>query len=104
MDDGAWLSVDDSRTVPVSNLWMLARHDVCDCQPADFLAEAFVDIGVQASSVEGRIAGVCVGCGEHGVTDWIELGRVDHTSGQFRAVIPDSIHVPRRRHRLSEPV
>jgi len=37
-DDGAWVSVNDSREVNVSDLWLLARSDFCGCEPTDFLA------------------------------------------------------------------
>ena len=52
LDDGAWISVNDSREVNVSDLWLLARSDVCDCEPADFLAEGFVEVSVDYPTVE----------------------------------------------------
>ncbi|WP_435196912.1 hypothetical protein [Natronomonas sp. EA1] len=101
LDDGAWVSVNDSREVNVSDLWWLARHDFCACEMADFLAEGFVEVGVDHGSVEARIAGQCIACGAQGVTDWLELGRVDPVSATFRSVVPESVHVPRRRQRLA---
>ncbi|WP_132059131.1 hypothetical protein [Halorussus amylolyticus] len=103
LDDGAWLSVNDERTVPVSQLWLLARHDICDCEQADFLAEGFVEVGVDWPDVEGRIAGQCIACGASGVTDWLAMGRVDRETGAFRKVVPSSVHVPRRRTKLATP-
>ena len=103
LDDGAWLSVNDTREVPVSDLWWLARHDFCDCDRADVLAEGFVEIGVDGRAVEGRIAGQCIACGTGGVTDWLTLGRVESDTGAFRSVVPESVHVPRRRTRLAHP-
>ena len=104
LDDGAWLSVNDSREVNVSDLWWLSRHDFCDCEPADFLAEGFVEIGVDHPNIEGRIAGQCIVCGESGVTDWLTLGRIaDPDEGRFLAVDPTSVHVPSRRRRLATP-
>ncbi|UPW01608.1 hypothetical protein M0R88_05755 [Halorussus gelatinilyticus] len=103
LDDGAWLSVNDSRSVPVSELWLLARHDFCDCEPADFLAEGFVEVGVDWPDVEGRIAGQCVQCGASGVTGWLALGRVERESEEFHRVDPSSVHVPERRTRLATP-
>ena len=104
LDDGAWLSVNDARQVNVSDLWWLARHDFCACEMADFLAEGFVEIGVDPPNVEGRIAGQCIACGESGVTDWLTLGRVvDPEEGKFYAVDPPSVHVPGRRRRLARP-
>lgn len=104
LDDGAWLSVDDSREMNVSDLWWLARHEFCSCEMADFLAEGFVEIGVDHTDIEGRIAGQCIDCGESGVTDWLTLGRVvDDSSRRFFAVDPESVHVPDRRRRLASP-
>lgn len=103
LDDGAWVSVDDAREVNVSDLWLLARQDLCGCEPADFLAEGFVEVGVDAGRVEGRIAGRCIRCGTAGVTGWLELGRADPETGEFRRVDPTSVHVPDRKRRLAVP-
>jgi hypothetical protein len=94
LDDGAWVSVNGSREVNVSDLWRLARHEFCECRCADFLAEGFVEVGVDRGNVQGRIAGQCIQCGESGVTDWLTLGRVDRDTGEFRSVVPGSVHVP----------
>jgi len=68
LDDGAWVSVNDSREVNVSDLWLLAEHDLCGCEVADFLAE--------------------------GVTGWLTVGRVvDPADGGFRGVDHESIHL-----------
>jgi hypothetical protein len=101
LDDGAWVSVNDTREVNVSDLWRLARHDFCSCQLADFLAEGFVEVAPDGADVEARIAGQCIQCGASGVTDWLTLGRVDPETGAFRPVIPESVHVPGRRYRLA---
>ena len=102
LDDGAWLSVDDDRQLNVSDLWWLARHDFCSCEMADFLAEGFVEIGVDHPDIEGRIAGQCIECGASGVSDWLTLGRVVGSEpGRFLAVDPTSVHVPDRRRRLA---
>ena len=104
LDDGAWLSVNDAREVNVSDLWWLARQEFCSCAMADFLAEGFVEIGVDHPNVEGRIAGQCIECGESGVTDWLTLGRVvDPEAVRFFAVDPESVHIPGRRRRLASP-
>lgn len=98
LDDGAWLSVNDTRVMNVSDLWWLACHDFCSCEMADFLAEGFVEVGIDHPDVRGRIAGQCIECGESGVTDWLTLGRVvDPERGRFLAVNPESVHVPERR-------
>ncbi|MFB6073916.1 MAG: hypothetical protein ABEJ89_02760 [Haloarculaceae archaeon] len=86
----------------MSDLWLLARSDVCGCEPVDFLAEGFVDVGVDPPEIQARVAGRCIVCGERGVTDWLTVGRV--TGGderEFRGVDPASVHVPERRHRLA---
>ena len=103
LDDGAWVSVNDSREVNVSDLWQLARSDFCGCEQADFLAEGFVEVSAAAGRVEARVAGRCIVCGEEGVTDWLELGRADPDTGEFWSVVPESVHVPDRRRRLATP-
>ena len=104
LDDGAWLSVNDARVVNVSDLWWLACHDFCTCELADFLAEGFVEIGVDPPNIEGRIAGQCIECGEGGITDWLTLGRVvNPETGEFLPVDSGSVHVPGRRRRLAAP-
>ncbi|WP_276299669.1 hypothetical protein [Halorussus lipolyticus] len=96
LDDGAWLSVNDERSVPVSELWLLGQHDFCDCDLADFLAEGFVEVGVEWPAVEARVAGQCVACGASGVTDWLTLGRVDRDTGRLRRVAFSAVQLPRR--------
>ena len=102
LDDGAWISVNDSREVNVSDLWLLARSDFCGCDPTDFLAEGFVEVGVDHPNVEARIAGQCIGCGQSGVTDWLPVGRViDPETGEFYSVTLESTHIPQKRLRLA---
>jgi len=104
LDDGAWISVNDSRVINVSDLWLLARHEFCACETADFLAEGVVEVGVDPPDVEARFAGQCIRCGSSGVTDWLAVGRViDPDSGEFYPVVPESVHVPRKRTRLATP-
>jgi len=106
LDDGAWVSVNDSREVNVSDLWRLARHDFCRCRLADFLVEGFVEVAPDGADVEARgagRAGRCIQCGASGVTDWLTLGRVDPETDEFRPVVPESVHVPGRRSRLATP-
>jgi hypothetical protein len=102
LDDGAWISVNDSREVNVSDLWLLARSDFCGCEPTDFLAEGFVEVGVDYPNIEARIAGMCISCGTSGVSDWLTVGRViDPETGEFYPVTFESTHVPRKRTRLA---
>lgn len=96
LDDGAWISVNDSREVNVSDLWRLVDHDLCGCETADFLAEGFVEVGVDVGAIQARIAGQCITCGTSGVTDWVTVGSVDPDDGTFYDVAPDSVHVPGR--------
>ena len=69
LDDGAWISVNNSREVNVSDLWRLHEHDICGCETADFLVEGFVEVGVDGRAIEARIAGQCIAWGRSGVTD-----------------------------------
>ncbi|WP_246986045.1 hypothetical protein [Halorientalis marina] len=104
LDDGAWISVNDSREVNVSDLWLLARHDFCACEMADLLVEGVVEVGVDHPDIEARFAGQCIQCGTSGVTDWLAVGRViDPETGEFYGVVPESVHVPRKRTRLASP-
>jgi hypothetical protein len=104
LDDGAWISVNDAREVNVSELWLLARQEFCDCQVADFLTEGVVEVGVDPPDIEARFAGRCITCGTEGVTDWLTVGRViDPETGEFSGVDPESVHVPRKRTRLATP-
>ena len=104
LDDGAWISVNDARQVNVGDLWLLARHGVCDCETADFLAEGFVEVGVDYPDVQARVAGQCIRCGREGVTGWLTVGRViDPEEGEFYSVDSGGVHVPDRRTRLAGP-
>jgi len=98
LDDGAWISVNDSREVNVSDLWPLAEHGVCDCRVADFLVEGFVEVGVEHPNIEARVAGQCIRCGTAGVSGWITVGRViDPETGEFSPVAADSVRFPGTR-------
>ena len=100
LDDGAWISINDSREVNVSELWLLAASDFCDCEPADLLAEGFVETGVDHPDIQARIAGQCITCGASGVTDWLTVGRVvAPDSGEFYPVVYESVHLPGDRGR-----
>lgn len=102
LDDGAWISVNDSREVTVSDLWLLARHEFCACEVADVLVEGVVEVGVDHPEIEARFAGQCIDCGTSGVTDWLAVGRViDPDDGAFSPVAPERVHVPRRRSKLA---
>lgn len=102
LDDGAWISVNDSREVNVSDLWLLARHDFCGCAVADFLTEGVAEVSVDPPDIQARFAGRCIKCGTEGVADWLTVGRViDPDDGEFYPVVPESIHIPQRRTTLA---
>ncbi len=98
LDDGAWVSVGDSRVVRVGDLWRVSGP-FCDCEPTDLLAEGFVEVGVDGHTVEGRVAGQCVACGASGVTGWLALGRLDPHSGRFRPIDDDAVRTTDRPRR-----
>ncbi|MCU4717743.1 hypothetical protein [Halapricum hydrolyticum] len=91
LDDGAWISVNDTREVTVSDLWRLDTDDFCPCRLVDFLSEGFVEVGIDGARVEARVAGQCIRCGARGVTDWLTLGRVDPDTDTFYPVAPDAV-------------
>jgi hypothetical protein len=86
--------------VNVGDLWPVVG-EFCGCSTTDLLAEGFVEVSVDGRSVEARVAGQCIRCGESGVTVWLELGRI--VDDRFRPVDPTSIHLPTRGTR-SPPV
>lgn len=91
VDRGAWLSVDGTRELGVSELWRLVDPAFCGCEVTDFLAEGFVEIGADGTAVEARLAGRCVQCGEEGTTGWVTLGHMVEGGRQFRPVDPDTV-------------
>lgn len=90
LDDGAWISVDDSREVGVSDLWRLSEHEFCDCAVADVLLEAFFEVRPNDDAVEVRAVGHCITCGERGSMGWLTIGHVEN--GTFVPVDPDHEH------------
>lgn len=92
VDRGAWLSVDGTRELGISNLWRLTETEFCGCDVTDFLAEGFTEIGVDAASVEARLSGRCIQCGVEGTTEWIMLGRIaDRDERTFLPVDNDAV-------------
>jgi hypothetical protein len=81
LDDGAWISVDDRRRVSVSELWRLPGSEFCACRVPDLVVEGFLETGVDGRTVETRVAGQCIACGESGTTDWLPVGRI--RDGEF---------------------
>ena len=76
LDDGAWISVDDSREVRVGELWRLDSPDFCACALADIVVKNFQTVGVDGRTVETQVYGQCIACGETGVTGWLPVGAV----------------------------
>lgn len=93
LDEGAWVNVENTRIVGVSNVWKLARHGICDCDVSFFVVEVFTDVGVDGRWVEARAGGQCIGCGEHGTTGWLQIGKMGEDS--FRPVEVEGVHSPR---------
>ena len=89
LDDGAWISVNDSRAVRVGELWRLDSPEFCACALADLVIENFQTVGVDGRTVETRVYGQCIACGETGVTDWLPVGAM--RDGEFHAVDRESI-------------
>ncbi|MFC7239404.1 hypothetical protein ACFQS4_14585 [Saliphagus sp. GCM10025317] len=81
LDDGAWISVNDSRTVGASDVWTLARGRFCRCEPAYVLLEGFTDVGVDGTSVVAGAVGRCLECGRHSSLEGLPVGRV--VDGEF---------------------
>lgn len=74
LDDGAWLSVADSRAVGVGELWRVSGF--CGCRPADLVVEGFTEVGVDGRTIEVRAYGTCIQCDTEGATDWLPVGRL----------------------------
>jgi hypothetical protein len=95
LDDGAWISVDDSREVRVSELWRLDAPDLCECALTDLVVENFQSVGADGSTVEVQVYGQCIACGEAGTTDWIPVGRV--RGGEFAELDRSAVRSSRAR-------
>ncbi|WP_227133220.1 hypothetical protein [Halorubellus salinus] len=89
LDDGAWVSVDNERRVPTSDVWRFAATDFCACATAFVLLEAFTDVGVQGCEVTVDGVGRCVDCGEKHAFSGLGVGRV--LEGSFRPYPPDGV-------------
>lgn len=89
LDDGAWISVNDSRQVSVSDVWTLSRGVFCDCMPAYVLLEAFLDVRVDGSIVFAETVGQCLECGERASIDRLPVGRI--VNGTFEPYDPEAV-------------
>jgi hypothetical protein len=81
LDDGAWVSVNDSRRVSVGELWRLPDSSFCACALPDLVVEGFLEAGVDGRTVETRVQGQCITCGRSATTDWLPVGRL--VDGEF---------------------
>lgn len=89
LDDGAWISVNDSREVGVSDVWTLANGRFCDCEPAHVLLEGFYDVGVDGPTVVVGAVGRCLDCGERDSIERLPVGRI--VEGRFSPYGPEAV-------------
>ncbi|ELY58276.1 hypothetical protein [Natronococcus jeotgali] len=89
LDDGAWISVNDSRQVSVSDVWTLSRGVFCECEPAYVLLEGFFGTGVDGSVVVADAVGQCLECGTRDSIDRLPVGRI--VDGEFKPYGPEGI-------------
>jgi hypothetical protein len=92
LDDGAWVSVNDEREVSVSELWRFVDPDFCRCGLPDLVVEGVVEVGVDGRTIESRVYGQCIACGEKGTTGWLPVGRV--LDGEFTDIDRESVLRP----------
>ncbi|ELY40977.1 hypothetical protein [Natronorubrum sulfidifaciens] len=89
LDDGAWISVNNSRQVSVSDVWTLSRGVFCDCKPAYVLLEAFLDVRVDGPTVVAEAVGQCLECGVRETITYLPVGRI--VDGTFEPVDPETV-------------
>lgn len=81
LDDGAWLSVDDTRRVSVSELWRLDSPGFCGCDLVSFLTRGFTAAAADGSVITLTAVGTCIACGATGTIAHIPVGRL--VDGRF---------------------
>ncbi len=86
LDDGAWISVDDSREVGVSDVWTVSSGQFCGCETAHVLLEEFSGVGVPDSRVVASGVGMCIDCGTRGDLEKLPVGRI--VDGEFEPYAP----------------
>jgi hypothetical protein len=94
LDDGAWLSVDDTRRVSVSELWRLDAPGFCECDIADLVVENFLAVGVDGRTVTAHIYGQCIVCGTKSTVEGVPVGRI--LDGEFVDIDRDGVLSVRR--------
>lgn len=88
-DDGAWVSVDDTRTAGAGELWRIADAAVCGCPVAELVVEGVLEVGADGRTVDARLHGRCASCGDAGTTGWLPVGRI--VDGTFAPLAPGAI-------------
>ncbi|SNZ12135.1 hypothetical protein SAMN06269185_1514 [Natronoarchaeum philippinense] len=86
LDDGAWISINDSRAVSNSGIWPLTHYEFCDCEVSYVLLESFYDVGVDRHRVLVGAIGQCIECGRQDSIDDLAVGRI--VDGEFHAYEP----------------
>lgn len=89
LDDGAWVSVDNQRRVPTSDIWPFVATDFCSCDTAQVLLQAFTAVGVDGREVTVEGVGRCVDCGDSDTFAGLAVGRV--LDGQFEPYTPGDV-------------
>ncbi len=102
LDDGAWLSVDDTRRVSVSELWRLDAPDFCECDIADLVVENFLAAGVDGRTVTARVYGQCIVCGTKSTVEWVPVGRI--LDGEFVDIDREGVLSVRRAAPCAPPL
>ncbi|ADD05178.1 uncharacterized protein Nmag_1602 [Natrialba magadii ATCC 43099] len=91
LDDGAWISVNDSREVGVSDVWILPFREYCSCETPHVLLEGFS--GVDLRAIDNRIVadavGMCIDCGTRDYIESLPVGRI--VDGEFKSYEPGSV-------------
>jgi hypothetical protein len=91
LDDGAWISVNDTRRVRVSELWRVRALDFCECALTDLLVENFQSVSTDGAKICVSVYGECIRCGTDGTLQWLPVGRV--IDGEFYNQALDSIRI-----------
>ncbi len=89
LDDGAWISVNDSREVGVSDIWTLACGHFCACEPASVLLEGFTGVRVDGETIVANAVGQCLECGQRSGLDGLPVGRI--VDGRFERYDPAGV-------------
>jgi hypothetical protein len=89
LDDGAWISIDDSREVGVSDVWTLPAREFCGCETAHVLLEGFTDVAVSDHRVLADAYGMCIDCGSRDSLESLPVGRL--VDGEFKPYDPTGV-------------